>query len=117
MKTKYTANLGDFHFGNILKNYIDTKKISKAALARKIKRKDGNILHYQKSATLQISIVHELSHALKHNFFMDIAMQLPPTYTVTAPPDTSKDERIAQLEQENAILKAEKQVLIEVAKG
>lgn len=110
-------SIPEIHVGAIIKKYIDSNRIYKSALARKMQRDDSAILRYQKSAGLQTTVLLTICHALKHNFFADIAMQLPPTYSVTAPSDTSKDERIAQLEQENAILKAEKQVLIEVAKG
>ena len=117
MKTKFQANLGDFHMGKIIKEYIDRRKVSKAALARKIKRSDSTILEYQKSATLQVGIVLELSHALKHNFFADVAALLPATYGTSVPTDTTKDERIAQLELEVTVLKAEKAILLEAIKG
>ncbi len=53
---------------------------------------------------------------LKHNFFADIAAQLPAAYTTNVVADTSKDERIALLEQELALLKAKNEVLVEVMK-
>jgi uncharacterized protein YceH (UPF0502 family) len=42
---------------------------------------------------------------------------LPAEYKTNAPTDTSKDERIAQLEQEVALLKAKNDALVEVMKG
>jgi hypothetical protein len=93
MKSKYHENQGDFHVGKILKSYIDKHKIAKSALARKIKRGDSTIIHYQKSASIQISIVNELCHALKHNFFADLAAHChPPTprmHRQTAPKTTA----------------------------
>ena len=117
MKSKYHENQGDFHVGKILKSYIDKHKIAKSALARKIKRGDSTVIHYQKSASIQISIVNELCHALKHNFFADLAVQLPPTYTTNAPADSTQKDRIAALEQENTILKAKNEALMEALKG
>lgn len=114
MKTKYLENTGNFHIGQMLKTYIDKRKVAKSALARKIKRKDSTIIHYQNSASLQISIVHEICHALKHNFFADIAAQLPATYTTNAVADNTQTERIAQLEHENALLQAKYDALVEV---
>jgi|LakMenEpi03Aug12_release.lakeMendotaPanAssembly.Ray.scaffolds.fasta_scaffold1888407_1 hypothetical protein len=112
MESKLYKNMEDFHFGSIIKSYIDRNKISKAALARKVNRKDSAILKLQKKASLQLGIVLELSHALKHNFFADIAAHLPATYTSDAPVDNTDKEKIAQLEQEIMILKAEKAVLL-----
>jgi hypothetical protein len=117
MKSKYLENIGSFHFGQLLKTYIDKRKVAKSALARKIKRKDSTIIHYQNSASVQVAIVHELCHALKHNFFADIAAQLPSTYTSNVSIDDSKDLRIAQLENELAISKAKYEALAEVMKG
>jgi hypothetical protein len=78
---------------------------------------DSTIIHYQKSASIQISIVNELCHALKHNFFADLAALLPPTYTTNAPTDSTQNDRIAALEQENTILKAKNEALMEALKG
>ena len=117
MKTNTGINLGDFHFGHLFKSFIKSRKISKASLARKISRDDSTILYYQKHASVQIAIVWQLSHALKHNFFADIAAQLPSTYTSNVSIDNSKDLRIAQLENELAISKAKYDALAEVMKG
>ena len=102
--------------GELLKTYFKQKRIRKAALARLLNRSSNTLVTFVKNETIQTAVLWEISNALKHNFFMDIAVQLPATYSVNVPPDTSKDERISQLEQEVALLKAEKQVLIEVAK-
>ena len=112
METKFYNNMGDFHLGSLIKSYIDRNRISKAALARKIGRTDSTILKLQKRPSIQVGIVIELSHALKHNFFADIAAQLPAAYTTEAPEDTANKETIARLEQEIIILKAEKAVLL-----
>lgn len=117
MKTNIEINLGDFHFGHLFKSYIKSRKISKAALARNIKRDDSTILYYQKHASVQIAIVWQLSHALKHNFFADIAAQLPSNYTTDTSTDNSQDERIAQLEKELELTKAKYEALAEVMKG
>ena len=105
-------NIGNFHFGQMLKRYIDRKRVAKSELARVIGVKDPQIIAYQYQASPQLGVVLQLSHALKHNFFMDIAATLPTAYTTDVVPDTSKDDRIAALELENTILKAEKAVLL-----
>jgi hypothetical protein len=45
---------------------------------------------------------------------MDLAAQLPETYTSDAPVDTSKDEEIARLKEQIKILEAEKEILVRV---
>ncbi len=102
------------HTGQILKNYINKNKISKAALARKLGLVDSTILRFQKSNSLQNNTLIRICFALKHNFFADIAALLPKEFSTDAPQDTSKDQRIAQLEQEILILKSQLEVLKEV---
>ena len=112
MATKYQQHLGDFDFGAMLKQYLTKKRIYKAALARALGVSDTQILAYQKRPSLQLGIVLQLSTILKHNFFLDIAATLPDTFTTDAPVDDTKDKRIAELEQEVMILKAQKEVLL-----
>lgn len=113
MKYKVSQNIAGFDFGKMLKQYIDRNRIAKSELARKIEVNDSQILAYQKRASLQLNLVLRLSNALKHNFFLDIAATLPATYTTDAPIDDSKDQLIADLQQEIVILKAKVEVLLE----
>jgi hypothetical protein len=52
--------------------------------------------------------------AVEHNFFADLAAQLPQTYTTNVPEDTTQAQRIAQLEEENRILKTKVDTLLAV---
>jgi hypothetical protein len=101
------------HVGQLIKTYIDTKRIAKSAVARKIGKADNDMLRYQKSVSLKSEVLLMLSHALQHNFFADIAALLPAHYTTDAPVDVLNAERIAALEQQVKILQAEKAVLLE----
>ena len=105
------------HVGEIIRQYLKTNKISNAALARKLNVGNGTVLSYQKSSGGNNATLVLLSHALKHNFFADIAALLPKTYSTTAPIDNSSTVKIAQLEQEITILKAEKAVLLQAMGG
>jgi hypothetical protein len=104
------------HLGNLIKEYLDGKKIAKSALARKLNKTDATILYYQKQPSLQVHILQNLCHALQHNFFQDIAAQLPTSYSTSVPINHTKDDIIAQLQQEIIILKAEKEVLLQAFK-
>jgi len=103
--------------GELLKTFFKQRRIRKAALARLMNRSFNTLSTYQKNDTMQTSVLWEICHALKHNFFADIAAQLPGTYTTNAPADSTNDDRIAALEQENTILKAKNEALMEALKG
>ena len=103
--------------GELFKTYFKQKRIRKAALARFLNRSVNTLSTYIKNDTIQTAVLWELCHALKHNFFADIAAQLPSTYTSNVSIDDSKDLRIAQLENELAISKAKYEALAEVMKG
>ncbi|NHN27724.1 hypothetical protein FIA58_018740 [Flavobacterium jejuense] len=104
------------HVGKLLKDYIDSKKIAKSALARKINKDDSTIAYYQKKASLPVSVLLTLCHALKHNFFQDLANTLPSSYSGSVSESDTKDTTIKQLQEEIKILKAEKEVLLQVLK-
>ncbi len=98
--------------GEIVKNYIDTNRIFKSSLARKIDKADSTIIRYQNSETLQTSIILELSHALKHNFFAEIAMLLPPEYSAPKTEQASANlQTILELQKEIEKLNIENNLL------
>jgi len=99
------------HLGTKLKEFFKTRRTHKAVLARIIKKDDVAIVRYQKRQSLQCELLWTLTLALKHNFFMDLAALLPKDFTTNAPVDTSKDDRIAQLEEEIKILTRERDLL------
>lgn len=112
--TKETEKDSTLNTGVLLTTYFKEKRIRKAALTRLLGRKPGGLILAQKNASMQTTLLWEISHVLKHNFFQDIASLLPDSYTTNAPADTIKDDRIAQLELENKLLTAEKEVLLKV---
>ncbi|MES2545287.1 MAG: hypothetical protein V4548_10405 [Bacteroidota bacterium] len=107
----------EIHIGKLLKAYIDSNRIYKSALARKLKRNDSTILDYQKNNNLSTLVLQQLSHALQHNFFQDIAALLPTSYSTNAPVDTKDKDEITALQLEITILKAEKAVLLQALSG
>lgn len=105
------------HIGELVKEYIKNKRIFKSALARKMNKRDTDILRYQNSESLKTEVLFQLSDALEHNFFADIAALLPANYTNEAPIDTTKDILIDNLNKQIEILKAREEVLLEALKG
>lgn len=99
--------------GKMIVDYFVKNRIRKVALARKLNRNASHIMYLQKQPSLQTQSLWELCHALKHNFFADIASLLPKTYSNSVAIDSTNIQKIAFLEQEIMILKAEKAVLLE----
>lgn len=115
MKTKYIQKNTSPHLGILLKEYITKHSVYRSSLSRYMERKPSTIEYYLKQPTLQTALLWELSTALKHNFFRDLAAQLPAAFTTNAPDDTLPfKERIAALEEEAKLLNAKLETLMAV---
>lgn len=102
------------HVGDILKEYIKNNNIFKSALARYLKRSAPAIEYHLRRPTMQTNTLWEISLGLKHNFFADLATQLPAEFTSNVPVDKSKDVEIMRLKDENKVLKAQLETLEKV---
>ena len=104
--------------GQMLQEYIANNRVSKSALGEKIGRNGLSILNYTRSTNIRTHILWNICEATKHNFFKDIANLLPETYTETKKDDktliTEKDALIAQLQEENKVLKIQNEILLRV---
>lgn len=103
------------HIGNALQAYFERHRTYQAALARAINRKPKTLYQYKKNHSMQAAILWELSHALKHNFFADIASELPTTFTRNSeaiPPDN--EAQIANLEAELSRLQIQNDLLLKI---
>jgi hypothetical protein len=79
-----------FNTGEMLTGYCIKNRIYKAALARKMKFTYQALFYYLKADSMDIQKLVEFSHVLKHNFVMDIAVQLLPNTKPTQPPTPPK---------------------------
>jgi transcriptional regulator with XRE-family HTH domain len=102
--------------GELLKAFYKKRRIHKAALARILNRRGSTMAEFEKNASIQTAVLWEICHALKHNFFADLAAQLPAAYTTSVPADTTKDERIAELELQLKLSQAKYDALADVMK-
>jgi len=66
----------DLNTGQLIIQVLQTKRITPAALARAIHRPQSNISRVMKEPSTQAYILWEMSMALRHNLFTDIAAQL-----------------------------------------
>ncbi|PHR13639.1 MAG: hypothetical protein COA40_03470 [Aequorivita sp.] len=103
------------HMGNMLRAHIKKHRLFRSVLARMLGKPDSVVLRYEKRESLQCSLLWELSLTIKHNFFADLAAQLPPDFTTNAPdPTLPLQERITALEEENKLLKTKVETLMQV---
>lgn len=103
------------HIGKLLDTYYKKNRVNKAGLARVLNRNRSSVQNYEQSKSLQCSVLWNISLALQHNFFADLAAQLPSTFTTNAPdPTLALQEELEQLREENNILEGKLETLKEV---
>ena len=117
--SKFKKQKNSPHIGEMLSERIKKRRISKAAISRVMQRAPETVHGFTKRPSLQTEIVWQLCTVMKHNFFADMAAQLPPGFTTNAPDATLPlQECIAMLEEENRALKTKVETLMAVvAKG
>lgn len=105
------------HIGNMIKNYIDSKNLRRTAIANLLHTPNTAIYAYEKRDSLKTSTVMRICHALKYNFFMDIANSLPAEYDYNQSLSVTKDGLIAQQKTEITRLTNENNLLKELITG
>lgn len=103
--------------GKFISEYIEKKSISKAALARALNISPQTVEYRVKTATMPTDFLLKMCHALNHNFFTDIALMLPETYSTSTEVIDMKAIEIAHLKQEIIMLNREKELLSSIIKG
>lgn len=96
--------------GKLLSAVMSKNKINKSALGKAIHRDGVSILKYTQNESIQTGILIELCYALEHNFFQDIANQLPDTFLVKE----HKKEEIEALKEEIKVLKIQNELLMKL---
>ena len=116
-KIKFKIQKNSPHIGEMLSNRITLRRISKAAVSRGMHRAPATILKFTQRPSLQTEILWQLCNVMKYNFFMDLAIQLPPEFTTNAPdPTLPLQERIVKVEEENKLLRTKLETLMEAIK-
>lgn len=101
----------------MIKNYIDGKNLKRSAIANLLQTPNTAIYAYEKRDSLKTSTVMRICHALKYNFFMDIANSLPTDYEYNHDLSVTKDGVIAQQQTEITRLSNENNLLKELITG
>src|SRR5690606_24789538 len=103
------------HLGTVLKQFMEERRTRKSSLSKILEINPSGITRYLKQPSLQCTVLWRFSYALNHNFFMDLAAQMPPEFTTNAPdPTLPLQQRIATLEEENKLLNAKVETLMAV---
>jgi hypothetical protein len=106
------------HLGELLEKHIEEHRIYQSALARVMHRVPKTIQYYKKNHSMQAAILWEISHALKHNFFADLADELPDTFSRNNSNIVEqKDKEIAVLQNELVRLQQDKELLLRIVQG
>ena len=114
-KSKFKIQKNSPHIGEMLSARIKARRISKAAVSRAMNRAPETILRFTQRPSLQTEILWQLCTVMKHNFFADLAAQLPTDFTTNAPdPTLPLQDRIAAFEEENKLLNAKVETLMGV---
>lgn len=97
------------HVGAMLKRALHTKRVTHAVLGRRLGRNQSMIKDLVARSSLQTYLVWELSVALNHNFFSDLAQQL--NTATNGSLSAAEGSELDQLKQEYQRLKEERDYL------
>ncbi|MAL59447.1 MAG: hypothetical protein CMC14_05305 [Flavobacteriaceae bacterium] len=100
------------HIGKLYQDFIRKKRYPQVWVAKYMGKNESVVTRYRHRPSLQCYLLWELSHILKHNFFLDLAAQLPSNFTTHAPdPTLALQERVKELEEEVNTLRIQKETL------
>ena len=98
--------------GELLSFYMESRFVRGEQLANLLGRTGQTISKYRTTSVMRSDMIAEISYALKHNFFQDMANHLPSDFTVNTALNSEKQQYITQLEEENKMLKIQNELLI-----
>jgi hypothetical protein len=99
-------------FGELLSFYMESRFIRGEQLSRLLGKTGQTISKYKNTAIMRSDTIAEISYALKHNFFQDMANHLPGEFTVNTTLNSDNQRYVNQLEEENKMLKIQNELLI-----
>ena len=99
------------HIGKMVQEYIDAKNFKRTMVAQILGVPNTAIYAYEKRHSLQTSNLLRICHALKYNFYMDVANSLPKEYAHSELLVSEKDELIDKQAAEIQKLKLENDLL------
>ena len=101
-------------FGQILSSGMRWRSMRSEKLVQLIGKTSQTVANYKSSPVLRSDKIEEICYALKHNFFQDMANQLPHDFTVNPEFNAENVSIIAQLQEENKVLRIENNLLMKL---
>ncbi len=90
-----------------IRRVFDQRRVRKSALSRVLGVGPSTVTDLMTTRSMGTERLWNLCVALRHNFFADIAAQLPSDFATNAPRDTTALDRMSELEKEVEQLKME----------
>ena len=100
--------------GELLITYFKNNAMQSTRLAELLGITPQTITKYKERTSLRTDRIEAISYALKHNFFQDLANHLPREFTVNADLNSANQELIAQLQEENKVLRIQNELLMKL---
>ena len=98
--------------GRILSSHLKDNLIQGETLAGLIGKQGQTVSLYRNSPDIRTNTLEDICYALKHNFFQDIANHLPREFSVSPRYNAENLSIIAQLQEENKVLKIQNELLM-----
>ena len=98
--------------GKLLDAHLKNNQIQGERLANLIGVQGQTVSKYRSGSIMKSSTIEQICYALEHNFFQDMANHLPREFSVNATLNSANQELIAQLQEENKVLKIQNELLM-----
>lgn len=98
--------------GKLLDAYLKNNQIHGERLANLIGVQGQTVSKYRSGNIMRSSTIEDICYALEHNFFQDMANHLPREFSVNPTLNSANQELIAQLQEENKVLRIENNLLM-----
>ena len=104
----------NIHLGTLIHNYLNENRIHGTTLASMIGKTGQMVTLYKSSPGMRTNTLEDVCYALEHNFFQDLANHLPSDFTVDARLNAGHNQLIAQLQEENKVLRIQNELLMKL---
>jgi hypothetical protein len=100
--------------GKMLREYVRVHRIRQSGLSRVMSIRQNTLWKYWKRPSLQLSVLWQMSLALKYNFIADLADKLPADLPRANTPGVNERATIAELEKKLEDVTRERDLLKEI---
>lgn len=109
--------------GRMIESFRLKEKISVSELGRKLFITPNGATNYTRNKSINTNTLISICYAFRHNFLLDMANELPKDFSSNVAVDPAKQaldkeqqDLIAQLQEENKVLKIQNELLLRIQK-